>query len=171
MARPGRRATGGVVVDTRGKVPRYGIRFRDQYGRRRYESLGAVSEAEASDALETRLAEVKIDRYRPPEPPPVVEEPRGEQTFHEFASEWLAAREAEGLKAKTLVDLHWSLEVHLLPYFAGYRLSEITRQLVDAYKVAKVAERAELEEQLARWATAEPAKRGARPPRGLSKGS
>jgi integrase len=171
MARPGRRATGGVVIDTRGKVSRYGIRFRDQHGRRRYESLGAVSEAEAYEALETRLAEVRIDKYRPPEPTPIVEEAREEQTFHEFASEWLASREAEGLKAKTLVDLHWSLEVHLLPYFAGYRLSEISRQLVDAYKVAKVAERAELEEQLASWEATEPGKRGVRPPRGLSKGS
>jgi integrase len=68
-----------------------------------------------------------------------------EPTFHEFASEWLANRELEGLADKTIVDLRWSLELHLLPYFASYRLSEITPQLVDRYKTAKVRQRDEIE--------------------------
>jgi hypothetical protein len=112
MARPRK---GQIVADDRGDVTRYGIRFRDQYDRRRFESLGAVSEAEAEEALDKRLAEVRLGIYKPPEAAAVVEAPREEQTFHEFASGWLAAREAEGLKTKTLTDLHWSLEVHPAP--------------------------------------------------------
>jgi integrase len=69
-----------------------------------------------------------------------------EPTFHEFASEWLAAREHEGLAAKTIADLRWSLCNHLLPQFASHRLSEITPQEVDRYKIAKARERQELEQ-------------------------
>jgi integrase len=67
-----------------------------------------------------------------------------------FASEWLAAREAEGLAPKTIVDLRWSLSNHLLAFFKDHRLSEITVQEVDRFKVAKVRERQLLDEARAR---------------------
>lgn len=85
-----------------------------------------------------------------------------EQTFHEFASEWIARRELEGLAGKTIADLRWSLSNHLLAFFADYRLSGITPQEVDRYKVAKVRERQELEQARAR---------GEKVGRGLSNGS
>ena len=50
-------------------------------------------------------------------------------------------RQSEGLAEKTIADLRWSLTNDLLPYFALFRLSEITPQEVDRYKVAKVRER------------------------------
>src|SRR5262249_11549718 len=74
-----------------------------------------------------------------------VEERNASPTFHVFASEWLAARAAEGLAAKTVIDLRWSLTNHLLPYFAELRLNEITPRAVDAYKVEKVREREKIE--------------------------
>ncbi|MGZ4415885.1 MAG: tyrosine-type recombinase/integrase [Gaiellaceae bacterium] len=125
---------------------RFGIRFRDQYGKRRFESLGPVSASEAAKALDTRLAEVKVGVYRPPTPAPIVELPTEEPTFHEYASAWLTQREAEGLRPKTLVDLRWSLVNHLLPFFAGHRLSEITPREVKRYTQAKLAERNTIEQ-------------------------
>src|SRR5207249_8801787 len=62
----------------------------------------------------------------------------------------------------------WSLSNHLLPHFASYRLSAITPQQVDAYKVAKARERAEIE-RLRQEAKAEGEKLPAE--RGLSNGS
>jgi integrase len=122
----------------------YALRFR-AYGRRRYLTLGTAadgwSRARAEDELANVLADVRRGIWRAPDPPPRVDEPRPEPTFHEFASEWFAARETEGLAAKTLTDLRWSLTNHLLPFFAGHRLSEITVQEVDRYKAAKVRER------------------------------
>jgi integrase len=71
-------------------------------------------------------------------------------SLHTFASEWIAAREAEGLAPKTITDLRWSLTNHLLPHFAAFRLSEITPQEVDRFKVAKATERQEIEAAHAR---------------------
>lgn len=68
--------------------------------------------------------------------PPTDDDP----IFHPFSSEWLAAREQEGLAKKTIADLKWSLCNHLLPFFAGHRLSEITVRKVDRYKTAKASE-------------------------------
>jgi integrase len=93
--------------------------------------------------------------------------PAVEPTFREFASEWLAQRESEGLAERTIADLRWSLELHLLPYFASFRLSAITPQEVDRYKVAKVREREAIDA-----ARADAAARGEKlRERGLSNGS
>jgi integrase len=100
------------------------------------------------EQLQNVLADVRRGIWRPAEPEP--ETPQQEPTFHEFASEWLATRELEGLAPKTIVDLRWSLSNHLLPHFASLRLSEITPQEVDRYKVAKARERQEIEAKRAR---------------------
>ena len=145
MARP----PTGQVIERRGKHGRtFGIRFR-AYGRRHYMTTLATSREEAATELADVLADVRRGRWQAPvddEP----EAPQEEPTFHEFASEWLAARKLEGLAEKTITDLRWSLELHLLPHFAGFRLSEITPQEVDRYKVAKARERQELDDARAR---------------------
>ena len=107
---------------------------------RHYATTTAATREEAETELRHTLADVERDIWRPPvvsEPEP----PKAEPTFHQFSSEWLAARQLEGLAGRTIADLRWSLEVHLLPYFASYRLSEITAEEVDRFKVAKVRER------------------------------
>jgi integrase len=167
MSRP---ATGQVVERRRERGVAYGLRFR-AYGKRRYVHLGyrdvGMTQAKAEEALADVLADVRRGIWQPPEAAPVVEEPKPEPTFHEFASTWLAGREAEGLAAKTIADLRWSLTNHLLPFFADHLLSEITIQEIDRYKVAKVEEPTKLE--AAREAARE---RGERlGVRGLSNGS
>jgi integrase len=146
----------------------YALRFR-AYGARQYVTLGSEGwdRRRAEAELANVLADVRRGIWRPPTPEPVREAPQEEPTFHEFASEWFTAREAEGLAAKTLVDLRWSLSNHLLRFFAGHRLSEITVQEVDRYKVAKTRERQAIEE-----ARAAAKKRGEKfSERGLSNGS
>jgi len=142
MARP---STGSVVEDHRSKDGvRYALRFR-AYGRRHHVALGAVTRQEADKELEHVMADVERGIWRPPEPAPILELPKEEPTFHEYASAWLAQREQEGLKPKTLVDLRWSLVNHLLPFFAGHGLSDITPREVKKYTQAKLTERNAIE--------------------------
>jgi hypothetical protein len=56
--------------------------------------------------------------------------PELESTFHVFASQWLADRQGEMAPATHRYH-HWALADHLLPYFATWRLSEITIEAVD----------------------------------------
>ncbi len=139
------RASTGTVVErntTRGKV--FAIRFR-AYGRREYVTLGRSEDGwtskKAGQELANVLADVRRGIWRPPESEPVLPAIREEPTFHLFASEWLAGREAEGLARRTTEELRWALTIHLLPHFAGHRLSQITSEEVDRYKRAKVQER------------------------------
>jgi integrase len=60
-------------------------------------------------------------------------------SFHEFASEWLERRRPE-LRPKTVANYRWALVDHLLPFFAGHKLSAITVEEVDRYKAAKLSE-------------------------------
>ncbi len=65
-----------------------------------------------------------------------VEPPR-EQTFHEFASAWLASIKKQ-IKPGTQLDYENQLRVHLLPFFKDHLLSQITVAEVDRYREQKV---------------------------------
>jgi integrase len=69
-----------------------------------------------------------------------VEAPVEIPTFHEFSSDWIERREAEGLKPRTIEYLRWVLTYHLLDTFAKDRLHEITVERVDRYAQAKLRE-------------------------------
>jgi integrase len=145
MARP----STGQVIPRDGKRGRtFGLRFR-AYGARHYVTASAMTRQEAEVELANILADVRRGIWHPPvdEQPEV---PKAEPTFHEFASEWIAGRELEGLADKTIVDLRWSLTNHLLPHFADFRLSEITPQAIDRFKVDKVREREAIEQAKAK---------------------
>ncbi len=89
--------------------------------------------------LNNVLADVRRGIWQPPvdiTPPP---EPTPEPTFHEFASEWFAAKRTE-IRPNTARSYYNDLTHHLLPYFAGHRLSQITIAQVDRYRGAKVRE-------------------------------
>src|SRR3954452_12453646 len=92
-----RRATGQVVEKKRARGTVYALRFR-AYGERRYVTLGSSDDGwtrkRAHVELANVLADVRRGIWRPPEPPPVVELPR-DPTFHEFASDWWAAKKLE----------------------------------------------------------------------------
>jgi integrase len=135
-----RQATGKVVEHhgTGGRTYR-ALRFT-AYGKRRYVSLGAVSAAEAEQALRHTMADVERGTWRPPravEPPADVEPT---PTFHAFAEQWWVLREAQWAM-KTQHDYRWKLEFHLLPFFGERRLNEITVADVESYAAAKLAEK------------------------------
>jgi integrase len=139
-----RKATGQVVERerTRGHV-HFALRFR-AYGRRQFVTLGSAEEGwtrqRAELELQNVLADVRRGIWQPAQPEPEPVEPQPEPTVHEFASEWLARRNAEGLRPRTLEYLRWALTEHLLPYFAGHRLTQVTVEEVDRYAHRKVAE-------------------------------
>ncbi len=136
MPRP---AKGQVLVLDRERGRVFALRFH-AYGKRRYVTTTATSREKAETELRHVLADVDRGIWQPPksdEP----EAPREEElTFHEFASQWLADRKEDGLAARTIEDYEWALTRHLLPFFASYRLSEITKQDVDTYKTYKATE-------------------------------
>ncbi len=134
-----RKASGGVVEPKDGRG--WAIRFR-AYGKRRYVALGTSEDGWSRQKAEAELRQVLADverRIWRPHEPATVEAPAEVPTFHEFASEWLESRRPE-LRPRTVSDYRWALELHLLPYFARYRLSEITVEEVDRYKAAKLRE-------------------------------
>jgi integrase len=138
MARP---ATGQVYERAGKHDTTYALRFR-AYGKREYLTLGTKAEgwtrSKAEEALRHTLADVERGIWQPPRPEP-AEAPAEVPTFHEFASEWMAAREPE-LKPGTIADYRRSLELHLLPRFADKRLDQITVEDVDNYRTAKLRE-------------------------------
>jgi integrase len=76
-------------------------------------------------------------------------------TFHEYATYWLAAKidgvigDTGGISQNTIHDYRTRLSVHLLPFFARYRLDEIDAQLCLDFKAFKLAEARELREAIA----------------------
>jgi len=141
MSRP---TTGQVLELKRARGRVFALRFRAG-GERQYQTLDVTTRAEAEAELANVLADVRRGIWRPPAPAPVVELPAEEPTFHVFASEWFGQRVREGLAAKTVTDLRWSIVNHLGPFFAGHRLSEITPREVKRYTQAKLAERNAIE--------------------------
>jgi integrase len=132
-----RKPTGQVIEDPR-RPGVFGLRFR-AYGKRRYQGLGKVSLGEAEAELRHLLADIERGIWRPPTAQPAPVEPVEVPTFHQFASEWFEAHKAEW-RPNTRVDYGWQLSNHLLPYFAGHRLTEITIEEVDRYRSFKVRE-------------------------------
>lgn len=100
MPRP---ATGQVIErETREGVTSYALRFR-AYGRRRFVHLGyspAWTRKRSEQDMADILADVRRGLWRPPEEVPALEPPAKMPTFHEFSSEWYAAREQEGLRPR-----------------------------------------------------------------------
>src|SRR5215212_8694126 len=137
-----RKAT-GQVIEREGKRGRtYALRFR-AYGERQFVTLGTSEDGwtrkRAGEELENILADDRRGIWQPPDREPVVEQPRPEPTFHEFASEWFAANKVEW-RENTRLDYEWQLSQHLLPFFAGHKLGAITVEEVDRYRTARLRE-------------------------------
>jgi integrase len=132
-----RKATGQVIV-RRGKTGvSFGLRF-PAYGKRHYVTSAATDREGAERELGHLLADVERGLWAPPVRE--VVEPVGAESFHVYASAWLAARRPE-VKARTVEHLTWALSCHLLPFFQHHRLGEITVSEVKRYRLAKLAER------------------------------
>jgi hypothetical protein len=133
-----RQPTGAVVEHTGRDGRTYrSLRFT-AYGKRRFVSLGPVREGDAQRELRHVLADVERGTWSPPQPPAGPAEPELVPTFHEFAEQWWVRNEGQ-LAGSTRADYRWRLERHLLPFFAHYRLDEITFDLVEQYIAAKLA--------------------------------
>lgn len=135
-----RQPTGQVIAPDGERQRSWAIRFR-AYGKRRFVTLGREgwTRQRAECELHYVIADVGRGIWRPDDPAPAPAEPEPEPTFHEFATAWLRSVEP-GLRPRTIRDYRWALELHLLPWFARHRLSEITVEEVDRYKVAKLRE-------------------------------
>jgi integrase len=88
------------------------------------------------------LRDVDLGTWRPPQPdsPP---KSTVDPTFHEFASDWFAAKHLE-IRENTTNHYRSDLTNHLLPFFKDHRLSQITVAEVDRYRQGKVREAAEI---------------------------
>lgn len=132
----GRPKTGSIETWTRknGDVG-FGIRFFDQYGVRRYERCGLVSEGWSHRRAEIELSNferlVQARAYRPT--PDAVPTDERDPMFGEFARAFLAEHAIE--TAISTRDLNENLlESHLIPFFGRLRLTQITWSSVDSYK-------------------------------------
>jgi integrase len=168
-----RSPTGTIVIDTRRPDdPGYGIRFRAS-GKRRFASLGRASEgwthAKAERELADTLALVRKGLWQPPAEP-VVETAIEEPTLHVLSSEWVERRRHE-VDERTVEHWSWALSVHLLPFFADHRPSQVTAAVIEKWKTGKLAQREERLAAIERWRKADPAKRGRMPARPLSNSS
>jgi len=110
---------------------------------RPYVTLGhsrdGMTKADAEQELANILADVRRGLWKPPVPeltPDVIPDP----SFHEYASAWFFDHQGDW-RENTRLDYAWQIQQHLLPYFANYRLTQITIAVVDAYRNAKVKEK------------------------------
>ena len=138
MPRP---ATGGVLERRRKGGTTFVLRFR-AYDQRQFVTVGCSADGwtreRAELELQNVLADVRRGIWRAPVPTPEPVAPT-DPTFHEFASEWFAAKRRT-LRPSTALDYEWRLTHHLLPFFAGHRLSTVTVAEVDRYRERKVRE-------------------------------
>jgi integrase len=136
-----RRPTGQVIAPDGDRQRSWALRFRAN-GQRRFVTLGQSKDGWNRERAEAELRYVLADVERgiwQPDEPTEAEPEAAEPTFHRFATDWLRGVEP-GLRPRTIRDYRWALELHLLPWFARHRLSEITIEEVDRYKAAKLRE-------------------------------
>lgn len=96
----------------------------------------------AQRELAVVLRDVDLGIWRPAEPDPTPAR-TADPTFHEFASDWYATKELE-VEKNTANHYRNDLTNHLLPFFKGHHLSQITVAEVDRYRQGKVREAAEI---------------------------
>jgi integrase len=147
-----RKSTGAVVERHNQRGTTYALRFT-AYGERRYVTLGTDRDGwtrrRAEEELANVLADVRRGRWQPEEEPEPAAEAEEVPTFHVFASEWLAGRQAAGLRPRTLEYLEWALSFHLLRHFKAHPVDQITPQMVDRYMTVKATERRTAEARIA----------------------
>ena len=139
MARP---ATGQVVEREGARGRSYALRFR-AYGKRRYLTLGGPEEGWTREFAETELqnvlADVRRGLWRDVDEPEESGSVREVPTFERFASDWLADRQADGIRERTKEHHAWATG-HLIDWFGRMRLDEIDIEAVDRFKRGKLAE-------------------------------
>jgi integrase len=134
-----RKATGAVIEHTGNDGRTYrSLRF-SAYGKRRFVSLGPVSATDAATELRYTLADVERGTWQPPQPVEPAAEPDPVPTFHQFAEQWWT-RNHRRWASRTVGDYQWRLEKHLIPFFGGTPIDQITYDTVERYIDRKLAE-------------------------------
>jgi integrase len=105
--------------------------FRDNTGRRRWETY--ETRKEADDALAVRVRELRRGTYCPPAQIPTVKE---------IAEAWLTAKAGEGLKPSTISGLENHVHDHIIPALGSMRLDLVSPRDVEALKAALVGAKA-----------------------------
>jgi len=146
-----RRDAVGQIIERRGKNGvTFGLRFKATDGSRVYETLGrtqdGVTRREAEIRAEQVLARVRLGLHRTAREKAREAAERAAQQdaiplFGPFAEAWLERRcllggRGEGLTERGVADLRWRLD-HLIPWFGGLPLPDITEQEVEAFALAK----------------------------------
>jgi integrase len=133
--------TGGVVehIGRDGRTYR-ALRFT-ACGKRRFESLGPVSEGDAQRALRYVLDDVERGIWRPPQAVKAPPELEPVPTFHEYAEGWWLLNESR-LAARTVEDYRWRLKRKggLIDCFGELPLDKITVDTVESFIAAKLGE-------------------------------
>jgi Phage integrase, N-terminal SAM-like domain len=115
------------------------------YGKREYITLGRPEDGwtlrQAERELAVVLRDIDLGVWKPSRPEPARAE--NDPLFHEFASEWFAAKQPE-LAPNTARSYRNDLTKHLLPFFAERSTSLIVICEVDRYRQEKVHEAARL---------------------------
>jgi integrase len=134
----------GQVLKPSGQRRSFSLRFR-AYGKRWVIKLGRPEDGWTTQMAERELAvvlrDVDLGTWRPLRPEATPAE-TVDPSFHEFASDWFAAKELE-IEPNTANHYRNDLINHLLPFFKGHDLSQITVAEVDRYRQSKVREAAE----------------------------
>jgi integrase len=126
-----RQPGGGTILERSSKQHGtvYQIRWRVNGGPARYETVGP-DRREAEQALSLKLAEINQGTYRE----------HRDDTFRNFASDWFH-RHRSLVRPSAAERIRNDLEVHLLPSFGDYLLSQIGVELVERYVAEKRNER------------------------------
>ena len=98
--------------------------------------------AMAQRELAVVLRDIDLGIWRPPRKDPVPAD-AVDPTFHEFASDWFAAKRLE-VEENTANHYRNDLTNHLLPFFKDHHLSQITVAEVDRYRQHRVREAAQI---------------------------
>jgi integrase len=146
----GRDAVGQIrIYERKDGLTTFMLRFR-AHGQRQHLTLGSEAEGwsykRAEIELQNTLAKVRAGIWQPEAPEPDNQGPQ--PSFHRLASRWLKRRRHE-LAGTTYSDYRWRLVRHLLPFFANYRPSHITRDHVDRYIEEKLEQRQEILDAMA----------------------
>jgi integrase len=144
-----RQATGAVIPHKARDGRTYrSLRF-SAYGRRRFVSLGAVTQADAERELRGVLADVERGTWQVPVEVEAPPEPAAVPTFHQYAEQWWTRAKLQ-LAAKTQTDYRWRLERHLVPYFGEMRLDALTIDVVEGYIAFQLSEGQRIRDAAAR---------------------
>ena len=131
-----RRWQDGRTITYRLRVPWKGRRIPVRLGT----NHEGWSRERAEVELERAMGQIERGTWRPP----ALSEPESTRpelvTFHVFASEWWAEKQAT-IDANTRADYLWRLERYLVPFFKEDLIAELDVRRVDAFRRQLVADR------------------------------